>query len=113
MTLARFLGGHPIGRRITIVIHRWPLHPGWKHPLRFTYNGCWLCYVMVKSLMSDLPPFTDQSSIKLSDPIYDAEGKLVRRGISMTATAQRQLEAIMADPEKAASIQKAIDQIAE
>jgi hypothetical protein len=59
-------------------------------------------------------PFRDESRIEVSKPVLDADGKVIKRGIVMSATVKRQLEEILAkDPEGAKRVQEAIEHIAE
>lgn len=101
-------------RLVVTIFHRWPIHPGWRHPLRFYEFGCILCRYQFRQMAEYLNanPFPDRSEIVVSEPTYDAEGKLVRRGVRMSATVKRQLDKIMADPAGAEAVTKAIDQIA-
>jgi hypothetical protein len=112
-TLARFLTTNRLGRRITTLIHGSLLHPGWNHPMRFAQYGCWLCRQVTAEYIRD-DPYRDQSNIKVSEPEYAPDGALVRRGMSISATAQRQLDEIMAnaDPKQIAALHEAMDRIA-
>lgn len=114
--MARFLGATRLGRTVIRIFHRWPIHPGLRSPLIFAWDAagaCIFCRVMTRSFERLLPSFEDQSSIKISEPEYDADGKLIKRGVTMTATAKRQLEEIFADdPELAALVQKQIESVA-
>lgn len=90
-----------------VLIHR---NEWWRH--RYTYGACWICSSVAEAMFDDIPEFQDQSTIPVSEPVYDADGNLLVHGVSMSATAKRQLDAIMAeDPEKADAILKAIDDI--
>lgn len=113
--LVWFLTQHRAGRKFTILTHGRLYHRNQRYGLRFASGarGCWLCHLVTRQLREMYPDaYEDRSSIKVSDPVYDADGKLLKHGVSMTATAKRQLDAIMADPDKGAAIQKAIDEIA-
>ena len=111
--LAMFFGQSRLGRKLTTIIHP-RIHPGWAHPLRFQGGGCLLCNIMTKALIQRMPPVMDQSSIKVSEPEYAEDGTLIRRGVYMSATALRQLEALAEkDPAAREKIQKAMDEIAE
>jgi len=100
----------PLKRRLwrtaMIVFHRWPIHPGWRHPLRF-YDGpgnCFLCRATWDQMKRQIPvlnsEFVDESRVEISKPEYDADGKLVRHGMSMSASMKRNLDEIAADPER-------------
>lgn len=108
--MAWFFGHTRVGRAITMIVHRWPLHPGKHHPLRFqSSGGCLLCRLVTSEILDrgHRDALDDQSSIVLTEP---SPGY---RGINMTATAKRQLDEIMAkDPSAAAKIQEAIKEIA-
>jgi len=101
-----FLGHNRVGRKIVILAHP-RLHPGWPSPLQFAEFGCGLCRYMNHGLSAVFAqPFEDESSIDVEPA---SEGK---RAITMTATAKRQYDEIMAgDPEKAKALQEAIERI--
>lgn len=111
--MIRFLTQNKVGRRITIWLHP-RLHPGISEPLRFGGSErCWLCVRVMRDHFRRMPPIMDRSSIKLSEPEYNEDGTVKRRGMTMTATAKRQLDEIMAsDPKAAAAIQEMMDKIA-
>lgn len=116
LRLALFLSKNRAGRKLVILVHP-RVHSGWTHPLRFMAGGgCWLCNLMsrpFREMVAREQPFPDETSIKISDPVYAEDGTVIRRGVSMSATAKRQLDQIMANPEQAAAVQKAIDEIAD
>lgn len=105
--VGKFLTTTRVGRWLLPVVHR-RLHPGIRHPFRFQGGACWLCNVVMEEAARHFPDdFADQSTIKISEP---SEGRL---GISMSATAKRQLDAIKEnDPEAWALIQRQMEEIA-
>jgi hypothetical protein len=106
--LARFLGTNAVGRKLVIWIHP-RIHPRMRALAFASGADCWLCQYMTRELakIMDRTPFEDRSSIVVSEPTE------ARRGISMTATARRQLDEIIAnDPEAGIKIQETMDEIA-
>jgi len=111
--IAKFLMTNPVGRRLMNVIHPW-VHPGIR-PYTIGQYGCWLCRFAFRAISKNWPaePFRDQSSIKVSEPEYDADGTLIKRGIHMSATVRRQLDELIAkDPELEKKLKEAMDRIA-
>lgn len=105
--LVRFLTQDRVGRTITSFVHP-RIHPGIR-PLQFG-AGCWLCNAVTAEVFKQLPPeaFTDRSSILVR------EGTDTHRTIRMSATAQRQLERIVAEhPDVADRLWATLDQIAD
>jgi len=92
------------GRFLTEHLH--PLvHPGIPHGLMFMNGHDLFCRLIYPATMEQMgPELLDRSSIKVSEPTEDSVG------ISMTATAKRQLEAL--DPETRAKVEEAIQEIA-
>lgn len=104
------------GRRLTQLVHP-RIHPGVR-PLAFqSKNGCWLCRYMSGAFYKMMGPemrdaTADRSRITLSEPEYDANGTLIRAGVSMSATVKRQLDEIMKGPD-GERVMQAINDIAE
>lgn len=102
-----------IWRGLMFVFHRPPIHPGWAHPMRFYEFGCILCRWQFRRVAAVLPTFPDQSVASETPPEYDEDGNLVRMGVHIPVSVQRQLDEIVAaDPKNAELVKKAIDQIA-
>jgi len=76
----------------------------------FVEHGCFVCRYMFRRF---IPPgaleFPDQSSIDILPTEVDDEGRLVRRGVTMTATAQRQFDAL--DAEGRAALERVIEKL--
>lgn len=109
----RWLTQSQPGRRLTIWMHP-RLHRGWTQPLAFG-NGCILCRAVQRQMWKMIPrdAFEDHSSIRVSEPEYNEDGSIKKHGIQMSATAKRQLDALIAkDPELEQKLRETMEEIA-
>lgn len=109
--VAKFLTTNRLGRWLTSRYHR---HGEAWMGLRFgSGQNCWLCRTVWDEMDRYREPFEDESSITIREPEYNEDGSVKVYGMSMTATAKRQMEAIInKDPALGERLRQEMERIA-
>lgn len=108
--IGKFFLAHPAGRWVTIRVHRF-IHPQLRQPLQFAQFGCPICKMAWRTL-------DKQMRVRMEDSLADqskiefAPREPGKAAIQMSATAKRQLDAILAErPELEEEFTKAMEEI--